>query len=260
MNSTSIADRIARDAPDGQIPDGRVYKARKKEARDVATLFLLDMSASTDRPIHRAAARACRGAGAMTTGARPGMSPRSPQRPPHHRRQQGGARDCKRRRSKRLATPTRSWASRATAGQRRVLRHQEFDHELGRKLRPASARSSPALDPDGRGDSPHPRNSGRGLARQTRLLLVTASAGFRLRPIAARTPTASGRWSLKELEMAGVLPFCITVDRTGHDYLRQMCAPSRYCDRGHHLSRANCPRSTSKSSAGNAAADSWERT
>ena len=37
----------------GETPDGRVYKARKKEARDVATLFLLDMSASTDEPIHR---------------------------------------------------------------------------------------------------------------------------------------------------------------------------------------------------------------
>ena len=24
------------------------------------------------------------------------------------------------------------------------------------------------------------------------------------------------------------MPFCITVDRTGHDYLRQMCQPSRY--------------------------------
>src|SRR5208337_419904 len=37
----------------GQVPDGRVYKARKKEARDIATLFLLDMSASTDEPIAR---------------------------------------------------------------------------------------------------------------------------------------------------------------------------------------------------------------
>ena len=37
----------------GQSPDGRVYKARTKEARDVATLFLLDMSASTDEPIQR---------------------------------------------------------------------------------------------------------------------------------------------------------------------------------------------------------------
>ena len=29
--------------------------------------------------------------------------------------------------------------------------------------------------------------------------------------------------ALEELEGAGVMPFCITVDRTGHDYLRQMC-------------------------------------
>jgi hypothetical protein len=28
--------------------------------------------------------------------------------------------------------------------------------------------------------------------------------------------------------MAGVMPFSITVDRTGHDYLRQMCSLSRY--------------------------------
>ncbi len=47
----TIEARVARRM--GEIPDGRVYKARKKEARDVATLFLLDMSASTDEPIHR---------------------------------------------------------------------------------------------------------------------------------------------------------------------------------------------------------------
>jgi hypothetical protein len=34
--------------------------------------------------------------------------------------------------------------------------------------------------------------------------------------------------ALKELEMAGVMPFCITVDRTGYDCLRQMCQPSHY--------------------------------
>ncbi len=47
----TIESRVARRM--GEIPDSRVYKARKKEARDVATLFLLDMSASTDEPIHR---------------------------------------------------------------------------------------------------------------------------------------------------------------------------------------------------------------
>ena len=46
-----IESRVARRM--GEIPDSRVYKARKKEARNVATLFLLDMSASTDEPIHR---------------------------------------------------------------------------------------------------------------------------------------------------------------------------------------------------------------
>ena len=28
--------------------------------------------------------------------------------------------------------------------------------------------------------------------------------------------------------LAGVVPFCITVDKAGHDYLRQMCDESRY--------------------------------
>ncbi len=47
----TIEARVARKM--GEIPDQRMYKARKKEARDVATLFLLDMSASTDEPIQR---------------------------------------------------------------------------------------------------------------------------------------------------------------------------------------------------------------
>ena len=47
----AVEHRVARSM--GNSPDPRVYKARKKEARDVATLFLLDMSASTDEPIHQ---------------------------------------------------------------------------------------------------------------------------------------------------------------------------------------------------------------
>ena len=34
--------------------------------------------------------------------------------------------------------------------------------------------------------------------------------------------------ALRELETAGVSTFCITVDPAGHDYLSDMCAPSRY--------------------------------
>ncbi|MGH7898729.1 MAG: nitric oxide reductase activation protein NorD [Candidatus Binatia bacterium] len=34
--------------------------------------------------------------------------------------------------------------------------------------------------------------------------------------------------ALQECQAASVTPFCITVDKTGHDYLRQMCETSRY--------------------------------
>jgi nitric oxide reductase NorD protein len=34
--------------------------------------------------------------------------------------------------------------------------------------------------------------------------------------------------ALREVTAAGATPFCITVDRAGHDYLRRMCDPSQY--------------------------------
>ena len=34
--------------------------------------------------------------------------------------------------------------------------------------------------------------------------------------------------AFQEAARAGVTPFCITVDKAGHDYLRQICEPSRY--------------------------------
>ena len=34
--------------------------------------------------------------------------------------------------------------------------------------------------------------------------------------------------ALREAARASVQPFCVTIDRAGHDYLRRMCAPNRY--------------------------------
>jgi nitric oxide reductase NorD protein len=34
--------------------------------------------------------------------------------------------------------------------------------------------------------------------------------------------------ALREAERAAVLTFCLTVDKAGHDYLREMCESSRY--------------------------------
>ena len=32
----------------------------------------------------------------------------------------------------------------------------------------------------------------------------------------------------REAERCGIIPFCLTMDKGGHDYLREMCASSRY--------------------------------
>ncbi len=34
--------------------------------------------------------------------------------------------------------------------------------------------------------------------------------------------------AFREAERSGILPYCVTVDQGGHDYLQKMCAPSRY--------------------------------
>ena len=34
--------------------------------------------------------------------------------------------------------------------------------------------------------------------------------------------------ALREAERSGIVPFCLTVDKGGRDYLREMCASSRY--------------------------------
>jgi nitric oxide reductase NorD protein len=34
--------------------------------------------------------------------------------------------------------------------------------------------------------------------------------------------------ALREAEKSGILSFCLTVDKAGRDYLREMCAPARY--------------------------------
>lgn len=47
----------------------------------------------------------------------------------------------------------------------------------------------------------------------------------------AQAPTYGVRdtmMALREAEQNGILSFCLTVDKAGRDYLREMCAPSRY--------------------------------
>jgi hypothetical protein len=73
----------------------------------------------------------------------------------------------------------------------------------------------------------------KGLSSRTKLLVLLSDgypedAGYG-KPV---TPPTYGlrdtAMALREAERSGITPFCLTVDQGGHDYLREMCASSRY--------------------------------
>jgi len=73
----------------------------------------------------------------------------------------------------------------------------------------------------------------KGLSSRTKLLVLLSDgypedAGYG-KPV---TPPTYGlrdtAMALREAERSGIVPFCLTVDKGGHDYLREMCASSRY--------------------------------
>lgn len=73
----------------------------------------------------------------------------------------------------------------------------------------------------------------KGISSRTKLLVLLSDgypedAGYG-KPVTP--PTYALRdtaMALREAERSGIVPFCLTVDKGGHDYLREMCASSRY--------------------------------
>lgn len=228
----TVESRVA--ARMGQMPDGRVYRARKKEARDVATLFLLDMSASTDEPI----AREVR------------YSPQDDDQNDWAKTWQG--------REHRLSRPRRvidvnkealvimaqaleelgdTYAIMGFSGHGRdnvefyIIKefNQELTEEVKARVGSVEPKRSTRMGPAIR----HVREKFKDVTCRARHMIML-SDGF---PQdfdygQDRRSHAYGiqdtMVALRELEMAGVMPFCITVDKTGHDYLRQMCQESQY--------------------------------
>ncbi|MFP6665435.1 MAG: VWA domain-containing protein [Deltaproteobacteria bacterium] len=200
-------------------PATRLYTQRQREERDVATLFLLDMSASTDEEVEEAETET--ETGSKVRGRRVidiqkealvimsqaleeigdlfaiyGFS--------GHGRDQVELFDVKNfNESLSLAAKSRLGA---VEPQRSTRMGPAIRHAI-RRLAAVSSRSKHLiLLSDG-----FPQDFDYGSDRRSNL--------YGLRDTAQ---------ALREAEQAGISTFCITVDRAGHDYLREMCDSSNY--------------------------------
>ncbi len=197
-----------------RTPSDRVYVARRREERDVATLFLLDMSASTDEPL-----------------------PACSDEDGEPRRVIDLTKDTLAILSQVLEEVGDSYALYGFSGHGRdnveYYRVKSFGERLGDHVKARiggiepkrSTRMGAAL-----------RHSAEKLARVNAKAkhLILLSDGFpqdydygedrRSNTYGIRdTMTA-----LQELEKQSVRTFCITVDPSGHDYLGDMCPATRY--------------------------------
>jgi len=228
----SIEARVSRRM--GEIPDPRVYKARKKEARDVATLFLLDMSASTDEPIHREPRKYNEDDDPDDWMKAWQRRPQASQRP---RRIIDVNKEALVIMAQSLEELGDQYAIMGFSGHGRdnvefyVIK--EFDQELSDEVRARVGAVEPKRSTRMGAAIRHVREKFKDVnSRAKHVILLSDGFPQDFDYGHDRRSNAYGiqdtMVALKELELAGVLPFCITVDKTGHDYLRQMCQSSRY--------------------------------
>ena len=224
---TAASDRRAR-VP----PSAKLYTTRRQTERDVAALFLLDMSASTDEPVEPVAPAVHDDEADDWPAA---AKPLPPVPPP--RRIIDVTKEALVLMAEALEEIGDAYAVYGFSGQGRD--NVEFYH-----VKAFTEPLSPTVQ--GRIGVIEPKRSTRmGPAIRHALeklkdvtcrvkLLVLLSDGFPqdLDYGSDRRSTTYGiqdtMMALREADRAGVLTFCLTVDKAGHDYLREMCAPSRY--------------------------------
>ena len=226
---TAVSDRRARLAP-----SPKVYTTKRQTERDVAALFLLDMSASTDEPVVPLL---------PTYGqddpddwlAAWKKKPVEPQ--PKPRRIIDVTKEALVLMAEALEEIGDAYAVYGFSGQGRD--NVEFYHvkSFTESLSPTikgrigaiepkrSTRMGPAIR--------HSLEKLKDIACRVKLLILL-SDGFP-QDMDYGTDRRSATYgiqdtmmALREADQAGVLTFCLTIDKAGHDYLRDMCAPSRY--------------------------------
>ena len=197
-----------------RAPSMRLYRSRVREARDVATLFLLDMSASTDEPLTP-------GAASLRAG----------------RRIIDALKEALVIMTEALDELGDAYAIYGFSGQGRsnveFYLVKGFNERLGAAVKARIGGIAPKRSTRMGTALRHATGKLAAVGARSKHLMLL-SDGFpqdddygedRRSHVYGIRDTAA---ALREADAAGIAPFCITVDRAGHDYLREMCDASRY--------------------------------
>jgi nitric oxide reductase NorD protein len=202
-------------------PSPRLYVARRVEERDVATLFLLDMSASTDEPLVSHA----------------GEESAAPARAKRQRRIIDVTKEALVIMAEALEELGDRYAIYGFSGQGRdnveFYLVKQFQEGLTGRVRGAIGSIEPRRSTRMGTALRHARAKMANVtARSKHIFLLSDGFPQDFDYGADRRSNTYGiqdtMMAIQECQASGITPFCITVDKTGHDYLRQMCETSRY--------------------------------
>jgi len=224
----------------GRPPDGAVYMSRRRQHRDVAAAFLLDMSASTDAeaPVEEPEPASGREPEPEYVGVFDDFDwPDNPQPIPPGRRVIDIEKESLVLMADALETLGDDYAIYGFSGFGRkeveFFVAKEFDHDLDWKAEGRIAAMEPKRSTR---MGPAIRHAAAKLAeREAKVkVLLILSDGYP-QDFDYGSDRASRVYgirdtmvALRETERQGISTFCITVDPAGHDYLREMCPERRY--------------------------------
>ncbi|MEY4948930.1 MAG: hypothetical protein RL698_1141 [Pseudomonadota bacterium] len=224
-----------------RTPSAKLYTARQREERDVATLFLLDMSASTDEETEPSPASAPTDPDAPAPPVAAALADDLPASPPGKKPRPRRIIDIQKEAlvimSQALEEIGDQYAIYGFSGHGRdcveFFDVKSFDQPLNQAVRARIGAIEPQRSTRMGAALRQAIGKLRSVASRARHLILL-SDGFpqdfdygedrRSNVYGLRDTTMA----LREAAAAGVQTFCITVDRAGHDYLREMCDAKRY--------------------------------
>jgi nitric oxide reductase NorD protein len=220
--------------------DSQLYIRRDRALRDVAAAFLMDMSASTGFPlpdVSPPAAAAHAPVGEYAPYFYGGRDDVPPNAPPPRRRVIDVAKDALALMCEALQRLGDSCAIYGFSGDGRERVEFQVAKDFRDRLSAQTWAALAAMEPlRSTRMGPAIRHAVMKLLREPARMkvLIIVSDGYpqdhdygpdRRDESYGIEDTAC---ALREAERAGVIAFCVTIDPAGHDYLRRMCADSRY--------------------------------